>query len=133
MLHVEDDDAAAQLFEIAIQETDLPIRFSRFRNGEEALAYLRNLAEQQPSEMPQLVFLDLSLPGKHGLEVLSEMRQDASLSSIPVVILTSSVLAIDRSRSLALGAREYIVKPSTFQGYMDVVRDTCSRPFDKNA
>lgn len=133
MLHVEDDDAAAQLFEIAIQEADLPIRFSRFRNGEEALAYLRNLAEQQPSEMPQLIFLDLSLPGKHGLEVLSEMRQDASLSSIPVVILTSSVLAIDRSRSLALGAREYIVKPSTFQGYMDVVRDTCSRPFDKNA
>jgi adenylate cyclase len=58
-----------------------------------------------------LVLLDLRLPGRDGWAVLSQMKSDPELSSIPVVVFTASAGALQRSRALAEGADDYLVKP----------------------
>jgi len=63
-----------------------------------------------------LVLLDLRLPGRDGWAVLSQMKGDPELSSIPVVVFTASAGAPQRSRALAVGAADYVVKPLSAAG-----------------
>lgn len=62
-------------------------------------------------ERPDLVLLDISLPGQDGTEVLKSLRQDASLQGLPVIALTAHAMAGDRERYLSFGFDEYITKP----------------------
>jgi len=75
-----------------------------------------------------MIVLDLNLPRIDGLEVLSRLRVDESLSSIPVVVLSTSGSSVDRERSLALGARRYIMKPGNFEELVDAIKRDCG-PF----
>ena len=67
------------------------------------------------------------LPKKDGFQVLSEIRMTESLRSIPVVILTSSVLDTARKKAMALGADDCISKPRTLKGLTDAMRSLCNR------
>ena len=62
-------------------------------------------------EVPDLVLLDISLPGMDGSEVLQRMRADSRLAGIPVIALTAHAMAGDRERYLAQGFDEYLTKP----------------------
>ena len=126
LLYVEDEDAAVFLFEIALKEAEIDVDLYRVSDGEEALAFLSHSPRYEKAPRPNLILLDLNLPRKDGLEVLAEMFRSESLRQIPVIVFTSSSLAMDRKRSLALGARHYITKPSTFDGFLDAVRTACS-------
>ncbi len=75
-----------------------------FDNGPDALAALPELS-------PDLILLDISLPGMDGVQVLAEMRQDARLASIPVIALTAHAMSGDRERFLNLGFDAYVTKP----------------------
>lgn len=77
---------------------------SEYENGIEALEGLRR-------ERPDLVLLDISLPGMDGNEILAHIRRDASLSGLPVIALTAHAMAGDRERYLAAGFNDYITKP----------------------
>lgn len=80
----------------------------------DALLGSRFLHRHSPFEdvaIPDLVMLDLGLPIFSGFDVLRGMRESGPLASVPVVVLTSSSLASDRERCLALGASDYVVKP----------------------
>ncbi|HEY7304528.1 MAG TPA: response regulator [Bryobacteraceae bacterium] len=127
LLYVEDEDAAVFLLETALREADIQVKLYRVSDGEQALAFLRCSGAYEKAPKPDLMLLDLNLPRKNGLEVLSEMQHDARLRDIAVIVFTSSALSADKLKSLALGAREYITKPSSFDGFVEAVKTACAR------
>ncbi len=95
------------------------------RDGAEALDYLfaRGAhADRDPAAMPKLVLLDLKLPKLDGLEVLKQLRAEASTKLVPVVILTSSMEESDLVDSYSLGTNSYLRKPVDFTEFSDAVR-----------
>lgn len=126
VLYVEDEDAAVFLLQTAIKEADMDLELHRVADGEQALAFLAHSQGYECAPEPDMVLLDLNLPRKSGLEVLAQIRHVEALRDIPVVVFTSSALATDKKRSLALGAREFITKPHTFDGFVAAVKTACS-------
>jgi len=126
LLYVEDEDAAVFLLETALKEAEIDVRLYRVADGDEAIAFLKKTGSYRDMPRPDLVLLDLNLPRRTGLEVLSEMRDSDDLRSLAVVVFTSSSLAIDKRKSLALGAQEYITKPASFDGFVAAVKTACS-------
>ena len=126
MLYVEDEDAAVFLLETALKEMNIDVELHRVSNGEDALAFLNRSGVYREAPRPDLVLLDLNLPRKGGLEVLSEIQGNETLRDLSVVVFTSSSLATDRKKSLALGAQQYITKPSSFDGFLTAVKTVCA-------
>lgn len=91
-------------------------------DGVEALAFLRKQGRFADSPMPDLVLLDLNMPRKDGWAVLSEMRADPKLDTLPVVILTTSASPSDVQKAFHLGANAYVVKPISFTNFTRVIR-----------
>jgi two-component system response regulator len=95
------------------------------KDGEEALDYLFASGAhsgRDPTNMPELVLLDLKLPKVDGLEVLRRLRADERTRRLPVVILTSSKEESDVVASYDLGANSFIRKPVDFLEFMDAAR-----------
>ncbi len=125
LLYAEDEDAAVFLLEMALKEANIALKLHRVSDGEEALAFLHHHGAYTRAPKPDMVLLDLNLPRKSGHEVLSAIREDNELRELPVVIFTSSSALADRHKSLALGARLHITKPSSFDGFVKAIRDAC--------
>ncbi len=87
------------------------------RDGSEALdcLYHRNGVQTRPAGNPAVVLLDLNMPKVNGWEVLRQIKNDARLRTIPIVVFTSSNEASDCYRSYQLGANAYVVKPANFR------------------
>ena len=126
LLHVEDEDGAAFLFRSAVREAGLSAIVFRVSNGEEALAFLRRSGPYANAERPQLMVLDLNLPKIDGLSVLSRIRNDESLRTIPVIVISTSARPADKEKAFSLGARNYIVKPDSFEKLTEQVKATCA-------
>ncbi len=126
LLYVEDEDAAVFLLETALKEASIALQLYRVADGEQAIAFLEQTGSYKTAPRPGLILLDLNLPRRNGFEVLAEVQRDASLGAIPVIVFTSSSLASDRQKSLSLGARQYITKPSTFDGFLDAIKAVSS-------
>ncbi len=92
-------------------------------DGVEALDYLlaRDAYEKQSNPLPKVVFLDLKLPKKNGLDVLKEVRGNERTRYLPVVILTSSKEEEDMVSSYRLGANSYVRKPVDFNEFVDAI------------
>jgi CheY-like chemotaxis protein len=88
ILLVEDSPNDADLMTEALHEGNLPVRVTVVEDGEEAIKYLRRQEGYAGASRPHLILLDLHLPRKNGHEVLAEIKQDAQLRLIPVVIMT---------------------------------------------
>lgn len=127
LLYVEDEDAAAFLLQAAIKEANLELELHRVADGEQALAFLEHSKGYEGVPDPDMVLLDLNLPRKSGLEVLAAMQHRDSLRKIPVVVFTCSSLPSDKKRSMDLGAREFITKPTTFESFVAAVKTACSQ------
>jgi len=125
ILMADDDPDDQLLTSDALKEARLinDIRF--VENGEELLEYLRRQGKfAPPAEAPRpgLILLDLNMPRKDGRAVLKEIKQDADLRTIPVVVLTTSKDDEDVYRSYDLGVNSYIVKPVTFEALVDTLQ-----------
>ncbi len=90
-------------------------------DGVEAMAYLRRQGKYADQQRPHIVLLDLNLPRKTGHEVLAEMKGDAELKSIPVVVLTTSKAEEDVLRSYGHHANCYVTKPVDFKSFASVI------------
>ncbi len=123
ILLVEDNPADARLVQEALVERALDAALFWMPSGEQALAFLRHDAAQSAALMPDLVLLDLNLPGLSGHEVLAAIKQDPSLLHIPVVVLTSSSAPADVRAAYRAHANAYLVKPDDFDDFLALVAD----------
>lgn len=122
ILMVEDDPGDVRLTREALKGSKILHSLNVVEDGVAALDYLRKVAPFQNAVRPDLVLLDLNLPKKDGREVLSAMKQDAALKTIPVVILTTSQAEEDVLRAYNLNANCYVTKPVDFDQFMRIVR-----------
>ena len=122
LILVEDNDEDAELISMAIGELKPPVRIERARDGVEAMHLLR--ANNEPVRNTAVVLLDIKLPRMNGIEVLSQMKADNIMKSIPVVMLTSSREKSDISTCYLCGANAYVVKPVGFNELLEAIRCT---------
>ena len=110
LLLVEDNEDDAVIIQEVFADMRLATLIKVAQDGEEALAYLQRKGKYKGVRMPDIVLLDINMPKKNGFEVLEEMKKDARLRSLPVIILTTSQREEDVVRSYATGACSYIHK-----------------------
>ena len=125
ILIVEDDPKDIELTLTALEEYNLANEVVVAADGEEALDYLycRGKWDARPRENPAVMLLDLKLSKIDGLEVLKQVKADASLQFIPVVVLTSSREEKDLVTSYRLGVNAYVVKPVDFHEFVNAIRE----------
>ena len=112
VLLVEDNPGDVQLTREALRDDKVVCStLSVVGDGVEAMAFLHREGRYADARRPDLILLDLTLPRKNGLEVLEEVKADAALSSIPVVVVTSSEEERDIARAKALDADCCVTKP----------------------
>lgn len=124
ILLVEDSLHDIEITRKAFAKGQLKSELKVVRDGEEALDYLHNRGRFRDDAMfprPGMILLDLNLPKVGGLEVLQQIKEDAHLRSIPVVVMTVSEREEDVIRSYDLGANTYIHKSVAFEDFMKVV------------
>jgi len=122
ILLVEDNPGDVRLTKEALKEGKVKSRLTVVGDGTEALAYLRKEKKYKNSRRPDLVLLDLNLPKLNGREVLTKIKRDPSLKTIPVVILTTSDADQDINDSYVRYANCYITKPSDLQQFVKIVK-----------
>jgi CheY-like chemotaxis protein len=122
ILLVEDDPGDVVITREAFAENKVRNHLSVVSDGEAAMAFLRREEGFADAPRPDLILLDLNLPRKAGHEVLAEIKSDADLQRIPVVVLTTSDAEEDILRSYDLHANAYVTKPVDFDCFLNVVR-----------
>ncbi len=122
ILLVEDNPADVRLTREALKEAKVLNRLHVVSDGVEAIEFLRLEGNHRGAPRPDLILLDLNLPRKDGREVLAEIKSDANLKSIPVVILTTSRADEDIIRSYNLHANAYVAKPVGLTEFLEAVR-----------
>ncbi|HEV7704687.1 MAG TPA: response regulator [Gemmatimonadaceae bacterium] len=122
ILLVEDNAGDVRLAREGLRECKLLNNLSVADDGVKALAFLRKEGEYATAPRPDLIMLDLNLPRKDGREVLKEIKEDESLKSIPVVILTTSKAEEDIVKSYSLHANCYVTKPLAIDQFINVVQ-----------
>jgi chemotaxis family two-component system response regulator Rcp1 len=122
ILLVEDNPGDAELTRDALAGGKIANSLHVVADGEAALDFLTGRGSFAGAPRPDLVLLDLNLPKKDGREVLADIKADASLRRIPVVVLTSSRLETDVVASYNSHANCYITKPFDLAQFLGVVR-----------
>jgi chemotaxis family two-component system response regulator Rcp1 len=120
ILLVEDNPADIRLMLEIFREGEMANDFHVVTDGVEALRFLRKDGEYSSKPRPDLVFLDLNLPRKHGREVLREMKADEDLRRIPVIVMTSSEAEEDIADVYQNSASCYITKPVDLEEFMSL-------------
>jgi CheY-like chemotaxis protein len=122
ILLVEDNAGDARLIVEALKEGKVLNKLTVVKDGEEALALLRQHGRYAGARRPDLVLLDLNLPKKDGRAVLADIKSDPDLKRIPVVVLTTSRDEQDVRKSYNLHANCYIIKPVDLEQFIGVVK-----------
>jgi CheY-like chemotaxis protein len=122
VLLIEDDPGDVLITREAFAENKVRNQLSVVNDGVDALKYLRREDSYADASRPDLILLDLNLPRMSGHEVLANIKSDADLQRIPVVILTTSDAEEDVLRSYRLHANAYVKKPVDFERFLGVVR-----------
>jgi two-component system, chemotaxis family, response regulator Rcp1 len=122
LLLVEDNPADAELTRETLEDSRILHQLHVVSDGVEALAFVRQEEPYEEAPRPDLILLDLNLPRKNGHEVLRELKENADLRRIPVIILTSSQAEEDILTSYDLQAAAYVTKPVDLEGFGRIVR-----------
>jgi CheY-like chemotaxis protein len=122
ILLVEDSPSDTDLTIEAFREGKIPSNLSHVEDGVEAMDFLGRRNAYVNAPRPDLILLDLNLPRKDGREVLSELKSNPKLRTIPVVVLTTSKDEQDIAKAYQLQANCYIPKPVDFEQFINVIR-----------
>lgn len=122
ILVVDDSSTDQKLFARALK--NLPCTIHALTNGVEATDFMRRRGTYANGPSPRLVFLDLNLPQKSGLEVLKEAKADETLRPIPIVVFSTSSAEKDITNSYLCGANSYVIKPSELAEFSTTVCKT---------
>jgi len=122
VLWVEDNIGDILLIKEAFETAGLNYRLNVVNNGVEAMTFLTHSGRYAKAALPDLMILDLNLPKKTGREVIADIKENSSLTSIPIVVLTTSnhdqdvLTGLDPKRCL------YLVKPSSFTALVELAK-----------
>ena len=126
-LHVmlaDDDPDDCFLFNEALDQCGIPIRFTLVEDGNKLIEYLESRTP------PDILFLDVNMPYKNGIECLLEIRANPKLQELPVVIYSTTNYKGNIDACFAAGANCYIVKPNTFDDIIKMVKMFCSKDWN---
>ena len=116
---IEDNAPDVVLIGEALSGSPVPFEIVHFGDGEEAIAGLS--AAVASGNPPDLIVLDLNMPKVSGLEVLQKIKQEPSLSSVPILVLTSSAAPDERAEAERLGVYRYLRKPFDLYEFLEQV------------
>ncbi len=125
ILLVDDDENDALLVKMAFQKNGIQNPVQWAKDGLEAVAYLNGeggYANRQVHPFPEVLILDLKMPRMSGLELLAWIRDHPEFKVIPTIIMTSSKLDADIEKAYNLGANTYMLKPSSLEELIKMVR-----------
>jgi chemotaxis family two-component system response regulator Rcp1 len=105
-----------------MKQSSIPYSLNVVRSGEEAMSYLLSRDSDTGLEPPDIIVLDLSLPGKGGIEVLKDIKTNPELKRIPVIVLTTSSDEQKIGSAYAVHANCYVTKPIDFEKFSDVIK-----------
>jgi CheY-like chemotaxis protein len=122
VLMVEDDAIQVKLMRAQSAQLKLLYELDSVTNGEAALSFLRAEGGYRERTLPDLILLDLNLPGMSGSELLLELKQDEALATIPVVVLS----AVEPTRAMQVElrkhARAWVEKPVGLEAWAKIVK-----------
>ena len=121
ILLIEDSILEARLTMGALRKGKVEHKLHWLRNGTEGIAYLKQAGRFEDATRPDLVLLDLRLPGVDGADVLTMVRDDPKLQDLPVVVMTSSTDEEDSRHAAELDVQAYMTKPVDLEKFLDVV------------
>jgi CheY-like chemotaxis protein len=121
VLLVEEDPGDALMISEAFRQCDTASQLHLVSDGVQAMKFLRRAHGFTEAPRPALIVLGLKLPRRDGLEVLTELKNDSDLRTIPVVVLSSSRARQDIQRCYWLHANAYVIKPADFDGLAEVI------------
>lgn len=122
ILLVEDNEGDVEMTKLAFRDSTPACRISVANNGEEALKFLYKREKFADAPTPQLILLDLNMPGMDGKQFLEIVKTEAELKAIPVIMLTSSQSPSDIRACYERHASCYVVKPFDADRFTDTVR-----------
>lgn len=122
ILLVEDNPSDVHLTEQALVGSVIGGRLHVAEDGERALAFLRRVGPYAASPRPDLILLDLNLPGMDGRRLLDVIKRDTGLRQIPIIVLTTSTAESDIAECYDLHANCYVTKPVEFDAFESVIR-----------
>lgn len=123
VLMIDDDPGDIFLTRETLAESRLFVNLYDVTTGPDALAFLRREGKFAGEPEPDVILLDLNLPGMSGREVLQFIKKDERLKKIPVVIFSTSTSEQDIGWAYGLGANSYIYKPIDLDAFVKVVKD----------
>lgn len=127
-LHIvlaEDDDGHATLVQRNLERSGLINRFTRVKDGQEALELLRGEGPHDGHALPTvslLLLLDINMPRVDGIEVLRQVRADPRTCRLPVIMLTTTDDPREVERCYQLGCNVYITKPVDYQAFVEAIK-----------
>jgi CheY-like chemotaxis protein len=122
VLVVDDSTADARLTARAFEETRAPIRVEHVASGDDAIDYLQRRGKFSAAKRPDLLLLDLNMPGMDGRELLVRIKSDPQWSRLPVIVLSTSSALSDVDAAYAARANSYLQKPQGFDDYCRMAR-----------
>ncbi len=122
ILLIEDNPGDVRLIQEAFKVAKVVNEINSVVNGLDAMSFLRKEGDFASAQTPDLIILDLNLPGKDGREVLAEIKADHMLKTIPVIILSSSSAIEDIVKSYELSANCYVTKPIDVNEFFNVIK-----------
>jgi chemotaxis family two-component system response regulator Rcp1 len=131
ILLVEDSPGDVRLTKEALRDSNISLHLHVAFDGVEAMAFLRREGLHTHAPRPDLILLDLNLPKMDGREVLTLIKNDDTLRTIPTIILTTSEAEADIVRSYQLQANCYLSKPVQLDVFEGLVRSVCDFWFTK--
>lgn len=122
ILVVDDDPGDVLMIEEALGDSDVHKSIDVVSDGQEAMEFLRRQGRHVGAVRPDVIILDLNMPRMDGRQVLSAVKGDEDLRTIPVVVLTTSNADTDIIGSYTLQANAYVAKPIDLDDFNNVVR-----------
>lgn len=119
VLLVDDDSEESYLFNEALEHAHLKINLSRANDGNDLMSYL---VRETP---PDLVFMDINMPYKDGLEALTEIRSNPKFKNLPLIIYSTTKNEDSINACYDKGADLFVIKPDDFDELMQVVEKVC--------
>lgn len=121
IFYADDDLDDTFLFKNALKELDVNCELQIYTSGIDLISNLR-----ETKQYPHIIFLDINMPLKNGLECLDEIKNCGQLGNISVVIISTSSSDTFKEKAINLGAFDYIQKPSSFNELKEKIRSTLS-------